>query len=129
MHDFSINPENQLIHLDIAAPVQIDNSNKAVLIFTIDPSTFLYPLIQSWPTPSKTSETLLLRREGDSILYLNELKHAHGAALRLKQPLSEESLPPLDAVNGKLESFEGKDYAGKFGYCGYSSNKRYTHGL
>jgi signal transduction histidine kinase len=113
LHDFSINPENQLIHLDIAAPVQIGNSNRAVLIFTIDPSTFLYPLIQSWPAPSKTSETLLLRREGDSILYLNELKHAPKAALRLKQPLSEESLPPLDAVNGKLESFEGKDYDGK----------------
>ncbi len=112
LHDFSIDPESRLIHLDIAAPVWSDHSKIAVLIFTIDPSTFLYPLIQSWPSPSKTSETLLLRREGDSILFLNELKHAPGAALQLKQPLSGTSMPPMDAVNGKMESFQGQDYAG-----------------
>jgi PAS domain S-box-containing protein len=113
LHDFSLSPDSQFIHLDIAAPVQIDNLNKAVLIFTIDPYTFLYPLIQSWPAPGKTAETLLLRREGDSIIYLNQLKFAPKAALVLKQQLTDESLPPLDAVNGKLESFEGKDYAGR----------------
>lgn len=113
LNDFSGSPTDGMIHLDIAAPVHMDNSKNAVLIFTVDPSTFLYPLIQSWPTPSKTSETLLLRKEGDSILYLNPLKHAPRAALTLKQPLSGTSLPPLDAVNGKLESFEGRDYAGR----------------
>jgi PAS domain S-box-containing protein len=113
LNDFSIGPDSQFIHLDIVAPVHIDNSNKAVLIFTVDPSTFLYPLIQSWPAPVKTAETLLLRKEGDSILYLNQLKYAPNAALRLRQQLTDRSLPPLDAVNGKLESFEGKDYAGR----------------
>jgi PAS domain S-box-containing protein len=113
LHDFSLNPENKHIHLDIAAPVILDNSNEVVLIFSIDPSTFLYPLIQSWPASGKTSETLLLRREGNSILYLNQLKHAPDAALKLRQQLTDRSLPSLDAVSGKLESLEGKDYAGK----------------
>jgi PAS domain S-box-containing protein len=113
LNDFSISPDSQFIHLDIAAPVYINNSNKAVLIFTVDPSTFLYPLIQSWPAPVKTAETLLLRKEGDSILYLNQLKYAPNAALKLRQQLTDRSLPPLDAVNGKLESFEGKDYVGR----------------
>ncbi len=113
LNDFSINPVSKLIHLDIAAPVYIDNSINSVLIFTIDPSTFLYPLIQSWPAPSKTSETLLLRSEGDSILFLNPLKYAPDATLRLRQPLTHKSLPPLDAVMGKVESFQGKDYMGR----------------
>jgi PAS domain S-box-containing protein len=113
LNDFSINPESQLIHLDIAAPVLIDNSNIAILIFTVDPSTFLYPLIQSWPAPVRTAETLLLRKEGDSILYLNQLRYAPKAALKLKQKLTDNSLPPIDAVTGKIESFEGIDYAGK----------------
>jgi len=113
LHDFSLSPDSQLIHLDIAAPVQIDNKNRLILIFTIDPHTFLYPLVQSWPTPSKTSETLLLRKEGDSVLYLNQLKHAPWAALRLRQLLTDKSVPPQDAVSGKLESFKGEDYAGR----------------
>jgi PAS domain S-box-containing protein len=113
LHDFSKSPDGKFIHLHIAAPVHLGNSNKAVLIFTIDPSTFLYPLVQSWPAPRKTSETLLLRREGDSILYLNQLKYSPKAALNLKQKLTDRSLPPLDAVNGKVESFEGKDYSGR----------------
>ncbi len=104
---------SKFIHLDIAAPVHVDNSTKVVLIFTVDPYTFLYPLIQSWPAPVKTAETLLLRKEGDSILYLNQLKNAPKAALELRQQITESSLPPLDAVNGKLESFEGIDYAGR----------------
>jgi PAS domain S-box-containing protein len=113
LNDFSLSTENQHIHLDIAAPVILDNINEAVLIFTIDPSTFLYPLIQSWPAAGKTSETLLLRREGNSVLYLNPLKYAPEAALKLRQQLTDRSLPSIDAVNGKLESLEGKDYAGK----------------
>jgi PAS domain S-box-containing protein len=113
LHDFSKSPDGKHIYLQIAAPVHLDKSNNAVLIFTIDPSTFLYPLIQSWPAPRKTSETLLIRKEGDSILYLNQLKYAPKAALNLRQQLTDRSLPPLDAVNGKLESFEGKDYSGR----------------
>jgi PAS domain S-box-containing protein len=113
LNDFSIHPESQFIHLDIAAPVILDKSTRVVLIFVIDPKTFLYPLIQSWPAPGKTSETLLLRREGNSVLYLNQLKYSQNAALKLRQQLTDKSLPPLDAVNGKLESFEGRDYSGR----------------
>jgi len=40
----------------------------------------LYPLIQSWPTTSPSAETLLVRREGDDVLYLNELRHRKGMA-------------------------------------------------
>ncbi len=56
---------------------------------------------------------MLLRKEGDSILYLNQLRYAPKAALELRQQITDRSLPPLDAVNGKLESFEGIDYAGR----------------
>ncbi|MFY9723923.1 MAG: PAS domain S-box protein [Bryobacteraceae bacterium] len=46
------------------------------LILEIDPASFLYPYLQSWPTPSQTAETVLLRRDGrNGILALNELRH------------------------------------------------------
>jgi hypothetical protein len=64
-------------HISIAAPVfaqKGDPDPKAALILVCDAEQFLYPLIQSWPTPAKTAETLLVRREGDGVLFLNELR-------------------------------------------------------
>jgi PAS domain S-box-containing protein len=85
-----------------------------VLVLWIDPNTFLYPHIQSWPTPSRTAETLLVRREGDQVLYLNELRHRKGTALRLGLPLgpSRGQLPSADAVSGREGVWRGKDYRG-----------------
>jgi signal transduction histidine kinase len=77
----------------------------------INPEKTLFPLIQSWPTPSKTSETLLVRQEGDSILFLNELRHKNNTALKFKLPVSKE-LPASVAVSGYEGVFEGLDYRG-----------------
>ena len=45
------------------------------LVLRIDPGKVLYPLLQSWPTASKSAESLIVRKEGDEIVYLNELRH------------------------------------------------------
>lgn len=63
------------------------------IILDIDPRTFLFPFVQSWPTASRTAETLLMRREGDQVLYLNELRHRPGTALRLRRTLPDRTLP------------------------------------
>ena len=44
---------------------------------------YLYPLVQTWPTPSSTAETLLVRRHKDSALFLNALRHRAPAALQV----------------------------------------------
>jgi hypothetical protein len=66
------------INLDVQIPLFVSINNKNVrfgtILLRIDPEKILYPLIQSWPTPSKSSETLLVRRQGDSVIYLNELR-------------------------------------------------------
>lgn len=51
-----------------------------VMMFRIDPVRFLYPQIQSWPVPSATAETLLVRKDGDNVV-LNELRHRKGTIL------------------------------------------------
>jgi PAS domain S-box-containing protein len=48
------------------------------IVLDIDPGTLLYPDIQTWPTTSRTGEALLLRREGEQIVYLSEGRHARG---------------------------------------------------
>ena len=104
-----------IIHIDLQILLfSTDKNNKVkigTLLLRINPEKTLFPLIQSWPTPSKSSETLLVSREGDSILYLNELKHQKNTALKLKLPLNE-NLPASMAVSGYEGVFEGYDYRG-----------------
>ncbi len=104
------------VHIDAVAPLYLeaDTSSEplgAVVLHT-DASEFLFPLIQSWPTPSDTAETLLVRRAGDQVLFLNELRFRSEAALRLTFPLSETGLPAAMAVQGVTGLVEGPDYRG-----------------
>lgn len=99
------------IHIDMIAPVFDEKKVPfVVLIFRIAPEDYLYPLIQSWPTPSKTAETLLVRREGEKVLFLNELRHRKNTAMKLRIPLKEKNIPAVKAVLGYKGIFEGKDY-------------------
>src|SRR5262249_21732522 len=84
----------------------------AMVLLKLDASRFLFPLIQSWPTPSQTAETLLVRREGDEVVYLNDLRHRTGTALSLRLPLSSADLPASRIVRGDTNVLEGLDYRG-----------------
>ena len=100
-------------YLDVAAPVLgPEGEILAALILRIDPETYLYPLIQSWPTPSASAETLLVRREGDSALFLNTLRHRRDPALKVRVPLSRGDVPAVRAALGQVGEFEGLDYRG-----------------
>lgn len=83
-----------------------------VILFHIDPNRFLFPLIQRWPTPSFTAETLLVRRDGGEVVFLNELRHLKNTALTMRFPLSLTQLPAVMAVTGKEGLVEGVDYRG-----------------
>jgi hypothetical protein len=104
------------IRLDILVPLLIqerhDNTVIGVILLRIDPYKMLFPLIQSWPTPSRSSETLLLRRDGDSVLFLNELRHRNNTALSLRLPVSQKQLPAAMAARGIEGTVEGIDYRG-----------------
>ena len=74
---------------------------------------FLYRLIQSWPTPSDTAEALLVERQGDEVVFLNELRHRSQAPLSLRLSLQQTELPCVQAILGHQGMFEGRDYRGK----------------
>ena len=105
--------DNNKINYDIISP--IFNSKDqiiAFLVFRIDPLDYLYPFIQTWPTPSGTSENLLVKKEKDHVLFLNELRHQKNTALKLKIPLSQKTLPAVMAADGLVGIVEGTDYRG-----------------
>jgi hypothetical protein len=72
----------------------------------------LYPFIKRWPTPSQTAETLIVRRDGNDALFLNELRFRKNTALNLRIPLENMQTPAVQAVLGQKGIFEGVDYRG-----------------
>jgi PAS domain S-box-containing protein len=113
--DLHLEASNGRAALDLVAPLVLrDGGNDLVglLLLEIDPQQFLFPHLQTWPTPSRTGETLLVRREGDTVVYLNELRHRPETALRLSISLSQRQLPAVRAVLGETGVVEGQDYRG-----------------
>ena len=68
LHDFYQDEHDQRVYLGLIVPVldsQHGNRPLGVIVLRIDPTIYLYPLIQSWPTPTASAETLLVRRDGN----------------------------------------------------------------
>lgn len=113
--DFHRDAPDLPIHLSILVPIYaVTESDRAlgVLVLRIDPDVDLYPIIRRWPTPSQTAETVILRRDGDDALFLNELRFQKGTALALREPLSSDHLPTARAVRGDQGIFSGVDCRG-----------------
>ncbi len=100
--------------LGIIAPVYHPNSEQplGVIVASIDPEIILYPLIETWPVPSETAETLLVREERGGALFLSPLRFKPDAALSLRIPESQTNVLAVKAVQGKEGFHEGEDYRG-----------------
>ncbi len=117
--DLHREPGTQKITLAVVAPVLPPAENGVpggpavgVVALVVNPRLFLYPFIQSWPSASRTAETLLVRREGDAVLYLNDVRHRANTALELRAPRSNPSLPAARAIRGESAAGRGVDYRG-----------------
>ena len=114
--DFYKNDANGKISISVVVPILYGDSPDpklaGAILMDLDLNYFLFPFIDSWPIPSRTAETLLVRKEGNYVLFLNELRHKKGTALELRRPLDELSLPAARAAMGLEGVMEGKDYRG-----------------
>jgi PAS domain S-box-containing protein len=102
------------IQMTLAVPLLSTSSPEpfGALLLKINPEQFLYPLIQSWPVPSRSAETLLVRRDGNDVVFLNELRHRKDTALRLRLPIASMQLPAAKGALGYEGTLEGVDYRG-----------------
>jgi diguanylate cyclase (GGDEF)-like protein/PAS domain S-box-containing protein len=104
-------------HLDYVVPLLRSSATgrEAVggVVLHVDPQRFLFPYLQRWPGVSASGETLLVRREGESAIFLNTLRHRQGTALTLGVPL-HGSQPPVAVVvlSDKPGTLQGRDYRG-----------------
>ena len=108
--------ESGRIHLDWIVPLLVSDQHGkrpvATMVLRTMPERFLYPMIQTWPTASPSGETLLVRREGTSILHLNPLRHGNDASLAVKS-MNNPLLPAVAAIRANRPSTVfGQDYRG-----------------
>lgn len=108
--------ENSKVRISVLIPLLVIQRDEkvivGVLLMRIEPYQFLYPLIKSWPTPSLTGETELVEREGNEVVFLNELRHRQNIPLNLRFPLNTPNLVAAMIFHGKKGIVEGLDYRG-----------------
>jgi len=108
--------ETQRIYFSFIVPFYEAGSGHkplAAIVMTIDPEDFLFPLITSWPLPSKTAETLLVKQDGEDVLFLNPLRFKPDAALSLRIPLEQAEILAVMGLTGQEGIVEGLDYRGQ----------------
>lgn len=81
-------------------------------ILEIDARRSFYPLVQSWPTTSASAEAPLLRRDGDTALYLTDVRHRPDTALKQRVSLAEADAVAAMAALGREGIVSGRDYRG-----------------
>lgn len=104
------------IYLNISVPIfreQVNTNPLGVLVLRVDPQKYLYPYIQTTILDSSSAETLLVRREGEDVVFLNELRFVSNASLNLRVPIADVEHPAVRAVLGEEGIVEGVDYRGK----------------
>ena len=99
-------------HMHLIAPLSDGEQPAGAILLLIRAGDALYPLIQSLPLPTRTAEAYLLRREGDRVVLISDLRHRASAALKMEKPLSDTDMPGVKAILGQTGVIEGTDYRG-----------------
>jgi PAS domain S-box-containing protein len=102
--------------LDVTVPVVVVEMGErrlaGLIVLTSDPRATLYEQLKAWPTESATAETVLLRRDGDAVVYLNELRHRASPPFGISKPTNTPGLLEARAVDGIEGVADGVDYRG-----------------
>lgn len=103
------------LRLDFIVPLTAGPGPAPLVVLHADLANWLFPTLQTWPTPSASGETLLFRRDGNQVFYLNDLRDRKGSALNLSLPLTTKKLLAAQVLRGEVtlgKLVEGVDYQG-----------------
>jgi len=82
-----------------------------VILLDVDVKNSIEPLIRNWPGMGNTGETLLVRKEENNIVYLNNLRHKEDAGLKLVCNInSTPDIPSILSASGEEGIKESMDY-------------------
>jgi PAS domain S-box-containing protein len=116
--DLYIDNSDGKIYLNLLIPLlNFDSSDSlspaiGLLIIKLNPEIHLYPLIQFSNSIYKTSEIEIIKKENDSVLFLNDLKFVKNSALKYKLDFKQDEIIAVQALKEIDGNAEGKDYRG-----------------
>jgi len=112
--DLYKNSQNGAIYADIGCPIFNERHEiNAVILFRLNTGVSLFPILQVWPYDSTTEESFLFKKEGDSVLFMSNLRNWPNAALSLKFPLTSNENPAARAIKEGAGFYEGIGYHGQ----------------
>jgi diguanylate cyclase (GGDEF)-like protein/PAS domain S-box-containing protein/hemerythrin-like metal-binding protein len=105
--------ENRAIRLGFMSPLLAGETCFGALYLVEDPARYLFPLIHYWPNESETAETQLVRKDGDQVLFLDQLRYRPEPPMTFRLPLDTQQASAI-ALRGKQGLLENaQNYRGK----------------
>lgn len=111
IQDFYYCEAHKKLHFELFAPVKDNGQNIiAVVIFRIDPDDFLFPHFSASPISSWSTESYLVKQQGDSVRYLTTLLHTDNSRLQVSVSMENTGVTAVKAVLGTVGMLKGMDY-------------------
>lgn len=101
------------IRMGFMSPLMVGNTAFGAIYLVEDPARYLFPLIHYWPNESETAEAQLVRKDGNQVLFLDQLRYRPEPPLTFRLPLDTSQASAI-ALRGKSGLLEGaQNYRGK----------------
>ncbi|MHB1036795.1 MAG: PAS domain S-box protein [Pirellulales bacterium] len=113
--DFYPNETTHRAHLRIFVPIldrRVGGRAIAVIMLRINLGDFLYPFLQTWPIPTETAETLLVRREGQEAVILAKGSFQNQKVVAKRISLDRREVASVKAALGEEGVKDSIDYRG-----------------
>jgi signal transduction histidine kinase len=112
MSDFFVAP-GQGARISSVAPIRDGARELGAIVLRRNPSNLIFPLLQRWPTPSPSAESVLVTRDDETVRYITGLRHRAVEPMSLRIPLAGEDGAEVRALaSGADVTVEGRDYRG-----------------
>lgn len=114
LHTDLYREQEKHIHIDWIIPIfnykQKRHDVIAVIVLRVNPSNSLFKMLDDWPIPSETAESLLVKKTNQSVMILNSLHSYKDAALQLSYPLNSNKLPSIALKSNQSGVLRAIDY-------------------
>ncbi|CAM5782693.1 sensor domain-containing diguanylate cyclase [Castellaniella caeni] len=97
-------------YFSLVAPIYLNDEPIAAVWMVMDVRKSLFPLVDQWPSASRTAESAIVTRDGSGVRLLSPLHDQPEAALRFRISSAHQQDPMVLAASGMRGLFEGTDY-------------------
>lgn len=118
MSDFFTESETGKLQIAVIAPITEGQGKPqhylGSIVLLIDPQTFLFPSLHTWPLPTQSANTQLVRREQDQAVILNPpWLENNPEGKPLSSNAQQQTLPAVQAIfNNARGIVQGRNLAG-----------------